>query len=94
MKIIKSSKTKLTITEKKQPGYMVSFEVKHGAILSSDHFPDKHAGEPLIRTEEHAWKLAQQFADSTDESYVNIYVIDSSFNPVPGYIKKMIRRNY
>ena len=46
------------IFDKPKPiGYMVSFERKEGSILASDHFPDKHRGEPLIPTEEEAWRL-------------------------------------
>jgi hypothetical protein len=80
----------LDIINKK--GFMVSFEKRDGSILRSDHFPDKHAGEKLISTEEEAWELANKFANATDETYVNIYVIDSTFSPVKNYIKYILRR--
>ena len=71
-------------------GYMVSFEVKSGPILCSDHFPDKHAGEELIKTEADAWVLARQFAEKTKGKCIHIYVIGSDFRPVPGYRDKII----
>ena len=76
----------------KEYGFMVSFEIRKGNILSSDHFPDKHAGEILIPTEDEAWKLAQRFASATDSSYVNIYVIDHTFSPVRNYSEKAFKR--
>jgi len=71
-------------------GYMVSFERVEGHILASDYFPDKHAGEPLIPTEEEAWALAAKFAAATKRKCVNIYVIGSDFRPVPDYRARMI----
>ena len=68
----------LEIIGEKEKGYMVSFEVSGGGVLRSDHFPDKHAGEPLIETEGEAWELAEKFAKSTGNEVVNIYVIDNS----------------
>ena len=72
-------------------GYMVSFEVREGSVLRSDHFPDKHAGEPLIPTEHDAWELAKQFADATGDDTYNIYVIDHTFSPVRGYAEKKLK---
>ena len=40
------------INGKENQGYMVHFEEKKGIMLHSDYFPDKHAGEDLIKTEE------------------------------------------
>ena len=71
-------------------GYMVSFYHKDGRILSSDYFPDKHAGEDLIPTEREAWNLARAFANRTTGRCINIYVVDESFRPVPGYSTHMI----
>lgn len=71
-------------------GFMVSFEKVKLGILESGHFPDNMAGEPLITTEEAAWKLARQFAEKTWGRYVNIYVIDAEYRPVPGYKQRMI----
>lgn len=77
----------LAIIYKDQPqvGFMVSFERRLGRILWADHFPNKHAGDQLIKTEEEAWELAKLFAAKTVGNCVNIYVIDHDFNPVPGY---------
>lgn len=76
--------------EPEPPGYMVSFERVEGMFLASDHFPDKHQGEPLIPTEEEAWDLAQRFAAKTVGRCVNIYVVAHDFHPVPGYRDRMI----
>jgi hypothetical protein len=81
----------LDIINKKEKGYMVSFEVRERGVLRSDHFPDKHAGELLIPTEEEAWILAEKFANSTGSDVVNIYVIDNTFSPVKGYDKKKFK---
>jgi len=72
-------------------GFMVAFEKIDGYILRSDHFPDKHAGESLIPTEEEAWELAGRFADKTKNSCVNFYVIKHDFTPVEGYKNRKIR---
>lgn len=83
----------LKIIATQDRGYMVSCEHIEGCMLVSDHFPDKHAGEPLRPTEEEAWELARAFAHNTFGQYVNIYVVDNHFMPVPGYlVKKIINR--
>lgn len=74
-----------------EKGYMVSFEVRGGGVLRSDHFPDKHAGEPLISTESEAWELSEKFAKSTGDNYLNIYVIGDNFCPVKGYSNKKFK---
>jgi hypothetical protein len=71
-------------------GFMVSFEWKEGGILRSDYFPEKHAGEPLIKTEKEAWMLASEFARKTRGKVVSLYVVDSSFKPVANYRLKYI----
>lgn len=71
-------------------GFMVSFEWKEGLMLRSDHFPDKHAGECLIETEDKAWELAYQFARKTRGKCINIYVIKSDFTPTEGYESRKI----
>ena len=78
-------------SKKIETGFMVSFEKRERGMLVSDHFPDKHAGEPLLESEEIAWKLAKDFAKVSDH-YVNIYVTDSSFSPVKGYDKKELNK--
>lgn len=76
----------------KKKGYMVSFEKRIGHTLHSDHFPDKHGGEDLIRSIDEAWNLARAFARATDPmEIVNIYVIDETFSPIVGYAKSKIR---
>ena len=69
----------------KNSGYMVSFEKKVGSFLTGDYFPDKHAGEELIKTKTEAWILARKFAKNTVGECVNIYVIDFEFSPVKNY---------
>jgi len=72
-------------------GFMICFERAGDGFLKSDHFPDKHLGEPLIPTEEEAWKLARQFAEKTKGKCVNIYVVNSDFSPVIDYEEKQIK---
>lgn len=75
----------------KEYGFMVSFEHAGDGFLRSDHFPDKHASEKLIPTEEEAWELAHRFARQTKDKCVNIYVIDQNFSPVNGYKTRKIK---
>lgn len=78
----------------KPKGYMVHFEWSEGAMLRSDHFPDKRAGEPLIASEEEAWVLAYAFAQKTTGRCVNIYVIQDDFTPVKSYaLQRIDNRN-
>lgn len=79
----------MSIIDKKESGYMVHFEKRNGNILSSDYFPDKN--ENLIKSEDEAWKLAERFANATDENHVNIYVIDHNYKPVFGYEKRKLK---
>ena len=77
----------------KPKGFMVSFEWWGDGFLRSDYFPDKHAGEALIASEEEAWKLAARFAVATKGKTCNIYVVDDRFSPVPCYeIRKIKNR--
>lgn len=64
-------------------GYMVSFEWCGDGMLRSDHFPDKHAGESLIDTEEEAWILANKFAKKMRGRVCNLYIIGDDFVKVP-----------
>ena len=73
------------------PGYMVSFEVRVSGILRSDHFPDPHDGEPLIKTESKAWDLATEFS-KVSTCNVNIYVTDQTFSPVKDYKERMLNK--
>lgn len=73
------------MNKKTDSGFMVSFERKVGGMLEAGYFPDKHADEPLIKTEKKAWELAIKFASGTRGKYVNIYVVKSNFSPVDGY---------
>jgi hypothetical protein len=81
----------MSIIEKKESGYMIHFEKRIRNTLSADYFPDKHENENLIKSEYEAWKLAKRFANATDETYVNIYVIDNNFRPVSGYEKRKLK---
>jgi len=74
----------------KPRGFMVSFDWYGDGFLTSDHFPDKHAGEKLIRSEHEAWELARDFARATKGRTCNLYVIDSEFKPVNGYRDRKI----
>ena len=71
-------------------GYMVHFQQVVGNRLRSDWFPDKHAGEPLIETEDEAWRLAKAFSCRTFGTAVDIYVIGADFVPVYGYKSRAI----
>lgn len=86
-------KEALELIEKKNDGgFMVTFEwKKDNILLMSDYFPDKHAGEPLIKTEEEAWALAAKFAEAMKGKVVNLYVIKSDFVPVDNYKEKYIK---
>lgn len=90
--LIRKNERKPRLSKKVNEGFMVSFEKKSGGVLESKHFPDKRAGEPLIKTEEEAWNLAKRFASATDDTIVNIYVTESNWVPVKGYEKRIIRR--
>ena len=66
------------------------YEEREGYLLASKHFPD--GGEPLIETEEDAWKLAAGFAKVDPYRYVNIYVVDEHWSPVPEYKERLLNR--
>lgn len=72
------------------PGFMVAFSHVEGRFERTDHFPDKHAGEPLIPSEDEAWELAIAFAEKTIGKCCNICVVDARFEPVPGYEARRI----
>lgn len=72
-------------------GFMVHFEWIAGGILQSDHFPDKRAGEELIKDEATAWLMAARFAKATEGKTCNLYVTDKNFNPVKNYQALIIR---
>lgn len=92
--IIKASeKPPVTDATKKTEGFIVHFEKKDRSILRTDYFPDKQAVEKLIKTEALAWWYAKRFAAATDDTVVNIYVVDHNFSPVEGYNEKTLRRN-
>jgi hypothetical protein len=70
---------------------MVHFEWAGDGFLRSDYFPDVHAGELPIATEDEAWQMAAQFAAKTRKRCVNVYVIRrEDFTPVQGYRERMI----
>ena len=65
----------------KKEGYLIHFEVIENGLLKSDYFPDFRNGEEPISSESEAWKIARQFANSTNSNYVNIYVMNTNFRP-------------
>ena len=76
----------------KLPGFMVHFTRVNGCMLEGDYFPDVHAGEEPIQTEEQAWQMAAQFAAKTRQRCVNIYVIHrADFTPVADYAGRQIK---
>jgi len=86
--------TAMAIIEKRDKnGFMVNFERRERNGWSSDHFPDKDAGEPLIQTEEEAWEFATQFAKATKDNcdIREIYVINEYFYPVEDYADKILK---
>lgn len=85
-------KEAMSIIDEKEKGFMVHFDVSDGRVKYSDYFPDKHAGEKLIKTEEEAWDLAKRFANAAPDNYNNIYVIDNNFSPVFDYDSKKLKR--
>ncbi len=79
-------KEAMEIMEGRPIGFRVHFEKVGGGSLTSDFFPNRE--EKLISTEIEAWRLANSFSTHTFGKYVNIYVIDQNFRPVPGYEAK------
>ena len=75
-------------------GYCVTFEVRKGGMLHSDHFPDVRGGEVGIVTRDEAWALAAEFAHAKHkDEVVNVYVVNAyDFTPVPGYSERMLKR--
>jgi hypothetical protein len=69
-------------------GFRVSFEIREGGILTSDHFPERD--EEPIKKEDDAWKYARQFAQvGKSRGIVNVYVIHADdWTPVDGYKEK------
>lgn len=83
---------------KKTQGFMVMFHhvTYNGCsnIYQTDFFPDKRLNEPLIPTREHAWVLAQKFADATGNEISDIYVADHTYIRVKGEKGKIIKPLY
>jgi hypothetical protein len=73
----------LTVIKGPVLGYRVHFEHAGDGLLRSDYFPERD--EPMIEDEEEAWELARKFAARTRGRCVNLYVVDQSWCPVPGY---------
>lgn len=73
---------------KHESGFRVTFEVREGGILRSDHFPEDD--EPPFTTEDEAWEYAEKFAKAgRDKGIVNVYVIYADdWTPVKGYKEK------
>ena len=75
-------------------GYVVCFEVRSHGVLTSDHFPNVHAGEAGIATEDLAWELAGKFARAQHTApVVNVFVRHASnFCPVTDYQSRKLNR--
>ncbi len=69
--------------------YRVHFEKRELGLLYTDYFPERD--EPAFVTEEEAWKWAREFATKSPLEYVNIYVVDEHWRPVPGYQERRLR---
>lgn len=80
----------IDLINKDDSGYMVHFEWIECQILRGDYFPDKHAGEDLIKSMDDAWDLAKKFAAKTKGKTCNIYVVDQDFKPVVNYKTHLI----
>lgn len=86
----------MAIIEKRNTrGFLVHFEKRIGGVLESEYFPDIHAGEKSIATEEQAWSLAMLFSNAAGPDYVNIYVVhgaggNGAFTPVTNYRTYML----
>jgi len=83
-------KEAMDIIEKKETGYRVHFEEVKGGCRHSDYFPEKH--EEIITKSEDAWDLAERFSKATDDTFINIYVVDNRHNPVAGYHDRTFKR--
>lgn len=69
----------------KDTGFMVYFHHLHDGKLYPDWFPDIDNGEHFIQTESEAWELARKFATHSIGKFVDIFVVDQNFEPVPGH---------
>jgi glycosylphosphatidylinositol transamidase (GPIT) subunit GPI8 len=74
----------------KYEGFMVCFDRRENGFLFGEFFPERTAGDELIKSEEEAWSLARDFARKASWA-VNIYVMDHHYQPVDGYKEKMIK---
>jgi hypothetical protein len=62
--------------------YIVSFEMREGAMLRSDFFPDVRAGEKGFGDTQTAWEWAMRFAKACPNA-VNVHICRASnFTPV------------
>lgn len=80
----------LIYADKKDRGFMVHFERVEGRMLRTDYFPSPDLGQKLIRSEQIAWRLAEEFAKKTVGECVEIYVVKHDFSPVAGWQSKRI----
>jgi len=81
----------MDLINNKPQGFMVSFEWFGDGFLRSDYFPDKHAGEELIKYEHEAWELADRFARAMKGKVCNLYVVGHDFKPVENYKQRYIK---
>jgi hypothetical protein len=81
----------LRIIKENEGGFRVHFEVREGSILSTDYFPAKD--EPMIKDLSLASDFAKRFAMAVNPAkYVNIYIVDETYSPVPGYEDHIINK--
>jgi hypothetical protein len=81
----------LRIIRESERGFRVHFEIREGGILTTDYFPARD--EPMIKDLRLASDFAKRFAMAVDkEKYVNIYVVDETYSPVPGYQDHIINK--
>ena len=75
---------------KARPGFRVDFEVRENGMLRSDFTPERD--EEPFPTEEIAWAFAEYLNRVAPPHIVNIYVVDGTWSPVPGYREREMRR--
>jgi len=82
----------LQIIKGKDKGYMVRFLRKENKMYTVDTFPDKFAGEELIKTEKEAITLATKFSEETKGVFFNIYVVNYNFQAVNEIVFNHIKK--
>lgn len=90
--VIKNYEIKTNKLARQLGGYLVSFAKIDGETISRDYFPDFKFREESFKTEKEAWHLAEEFANATDETVVNVYVVYAyDLKPVKDYQEKIFK---